>query len=78
MRSASSMKHWNPCGRFARTNARAWQQLDEAKSELQAAQSEMMTVEAVQKAALGKGQTGTDDGCRRQKLDAQPPTRAAA
>jgi chromosome segregation protein len=46
--------------------------LDEAKSELQSVQSEMMTVEAVQKAALGKGQTGTDEWLCGQKLERSP------
>jgi len=44
-------------------------QLDTAKAELQLAQSEKMTVEAVQKAALGRGQTGTEEWLARQKLD---------
>ncbi len=46
--------------------------LDEAKTELQSAQSEMMTIEAVQKAALGRGQTGTEEWLSRQKLDRSP------
>jgi chromosome segregation protein len=46
--------------------------LDAAKAELQAAQSELMTVEAVQKAALGKGQAGTAEWLEKHKLDASP------
>ena len=42
---------------FERKGATA---LDTAKAELQAAQGEFLTVEAVQKAALGKGQAGPE------------------
>ena len=41
--------------------------LDAAKAELQAARSEFLTVEAVQKAALGKGQAGTSEWLARQQ-----------
>jgi chromosome segregation protein len=46
--------------------------LDSAKAELQAAQGEFLTVEAVQKAALGKGQAGPEQWLTRQKLEGSP------
>ncbi|MEX0734285.1 MAG: chromosome segregation protein SMC [Steroidobacteraceae bacterium] len=46
--------------------------LDAAKAALQTAQSELLTVEAVQKAALGKGPSGAVEWLARHKLDRQP------
>jgi chromosome segregation protein len=46
--------------------------LDAAKAALQAAQSELMTVEAVQKAALGKGQAGPSEWLEKHRLDSSP------
>ena len=46
--------------------------LDAAKAELQSARSEFLTVEAVQKAALGKGQAGTAEWLATRSLDSQP------
>ena len=46
--------------------------LDAAKAELQSAQSELMTVEAVQKAALGKGQAGSSEWLEKHRLDSSP------
>ncbi len=46
--------------------------LDVAKSKLQAVRSEWMAIDAVQKAALGKGQAGTTDWLEKHKLDARP------
>ena len=46
--------------------------LDAAKAALQAAQGELMTVEAVQKAALGHAQAGAAGWLQRQKLDRRP------
>ncbi len=46
--------------------------LDTAKATLQAAQGELMTIEAVQKAALGHAQAGADGWLQRQKLDRRP------
>jgi chromosome segregation protein len=46
--------------------------LDAAKTAQQAAQRELMTVEAVQKAALGKGQAGAAQWLARHRLDGRP------
>ncbi len=46
--------------------------LDAAKAELQSARSEFLTVEAVQKAALGRGAAGTSEWLAGRKLDASP------
>ena len=46
--------------------------LEFARAALQAAQSEYLTVEAVQKAALGKGRAGTDEWLARHKLETHP------
>jgi len=46
--------------------------LDAAKTALQAAQGELMTVEAVQRAALGHAQAGAAGWLQRQKLDRRP------
>ena len=46
--------------------------LDAAKAALQAAQGVMMTIESVQKAALGQAQTGVAEWLARQKLDRRP------
>ena len=46
--------------------------LDAAKAELQSARSEFLTVEAVQKAALGKGAGRTSEWLAGRKLDASP------
>ena len=46
--------------------------LDAAKAQLQAVQSEWMTIDAVQKAALGRGRAGTTDWLETHKLDAKP------
>ena len=46
--------------------------LDAAKAELQAAQGELMTVEAVQRAALGRGQAGPSEWLEKHKLDSSP------
>ncbi len=46
--------------------------LDAARLELQAAQSEFMTVEAVQKAALGKGQSAPSEWLEKHRLDSSP------
>ncbi|HEU5468333.1 MAG TPA: chromosome segregation protein SMC [Steroidobacteraceae bacterium] len=46
--------------------------LDAAKARLESARSEFLTVEAVQKAALGKGDAGTAEWLAGQKLEASP------
>ncbi len=46
--------------------------LDDAKAGMQAARSEFLTVEAVQKAALGKGAAGTAEWLAARKLDSRP------
>jgi chromosome segregation protein len=46
--------------------------LDSAKAALQAVQGELITVEAVQKAALGLAQEGVADWLARQRLDGLP------
>ncbi len=46
--------------------------LDAARVDLQSAQGEMLTVEAVQKAALGRGISGTEEWLAQQKLDRSP------
>jgi chromosome segregation protein len=46
--------------------------LDAAKAALQAAQGECLTVEAVQKAALGKGQAGPEAWLAKQRLESSP------
>jgi chromosome segregation protein len=46
--------------------------LDAAKAELQSARSEFLTVEAVQKAALGKGEAGTAEWLSSRSLDSRP------
>jgi chromosome segregation protein len=46
--------------------------LDSAKAALQASQGELLAVEAVQKAALGKGQAGPEAWLARQRLDGSP------
>jgi chromosome segregation protein len=46
--------------------------VESARAALQAAQSECLTVEAVQKAALGKGRAGTDEWLARHKLETHP------
>jgi chromosome segregation protein len=46
--------------------------LDAAKSELESARGEFLTVEAVQKAALGKGGTATVQWLASRKLDGNP------
>src|SRR5688572_18608722 len=46
--------------------------LDAAKSELQSARSEFLTVEAVQKAALGKGAAGSSEWLATRKLESSP------
>ncbi len=46
--------------------------LDTAKAELRSAQSELMTIEAVQKAALGKGATGPSEWLEQHRLDSCP------
>ncbi len=46
--------------------------LDAAKSALHAGRSELLTIEAVQKAALGKGQGGIAEWLARHKLDRRP------
>ena len=46
--------------------------LEAARTALQAAQGEFLTIEAVQKAALGKGRAGTDEWLARHKLEARP------
>ena len=46
--------------------------LDAAKAELQSARSEFLTVEAVQKAALGKGEAGTAEWLSNRSLDSRP------
>ena len=46
--------------------------LDAAKAEMQAAQGELMAVEAVQKAALGRGQAGPSEWLEKHNLDSRP------
>jgi chromosome segregation protein len=46
--------------------------LDSAKAQLELARGELLTVEAVQKAALGKAQAGTAEWLARHDLDASP------
>ncbi len=46
--------------------------LDAAKAELQLAQSELMAIEAVQKAALGRGKAETSEWLARYKLESSP------
>ncbi|MGH8129375.1 MAG: chromosome segregation protein SMC, partial [Steroidobacteraceae bacterium] len=46
--------------------------LDAAKAALYATQSELLTIDAVQKAALGKGQGGIAEWLARHKLDRRP------
>ncbi len=46
--------------------------LDDAKAELHSAQSELMTIEAVQKAALGKGETGPSAWLEQHRMESCP------
>ena len=46
--------------------------LEAARAALQSAQSEYLTVEAIQKAALGKGRHGIDEWLVRHRLDTSP------
>ncbi len=54
------------------TERREAAELDDAKAGMQAARSEFLTVEAVQKAALGKGAAGTAEWLAARKLDSRP------
>jgi chromosome segregation protein len=46
--------------------------LDAAKSALQAARGELLAIEAIQKAALGRGQAAPESWLARQRLDSKP------
>jgi chromosome segregation protein len=46
--------------------------LDGAKAALQASRGELLTVEAIQKAALGRGQSGTESWLAKQRLESKP------
>ena len=71
-RSRNSMPRWKSLQSLREAERQGAEALDAAKAELQSAQSELMTVEAVQKAALGRGQTGTEEWLARHKLDRSP------